>query len=166
MIDFSTFLLPLLASAFGGGIVAGAFSVYNRVATSSEEHAKWLRNEKVKAYGAFLKSAEMLVVVCTSVWAGRGKTEDAVSALRESQLGELELLAPPALRKSAMELDEASGKVYVAMVSRDEKAYDHAIEDFDKLKQEYVSMAQQDLGIAKPSDLVSGSELATSDNDR
>lgn len=142
--------------------MAGAFSVYNRIATSSEEHAKWLRNEKVKAYGAFLKTSEMLVVVCTGCWAGRYKMDEAVSALRESQLGELELLAPPAVRRAALALDDASGDVYTAMAGRDESAYDQAVENFDRLKLEYISIAQADLGIVKLSDDVSGSELATS----
>lgn len=154
----------MLASAFGGGLVAGAFGIYNRVATQKDEHDKWLRDQKAEAYGTYLNLAQALIVACSGYRGGQITREAAFSAFSEAQLGALELLAPGPVREAAKELEKVCDDIFHAVLydtTLDERpSFRAAIAEYDEKKQAFLAWAQSDLSISVPEYPVAGSHLA------
>lgn len=163
MTELSAFLPTIVASAFGGGLVAGAFGVYNRVASNNDEHDKWLRDQKVEAYGNYLNLAQALVVACSGYRGGQVSKDETFTAFTNAQLGALELLAPGPVREVARELETICDQIFHAIVfdtSLDERsAFRAAIDQYLEKKQAFVALAQDDLNIKVPKYPVSGSHM-------
>lgn len=164
MTDLSTFLPTLLASAFGGGLVAGGFSIHNRIASNSDEHQKWLRDKKTEAYGAFLTAHDALMVSCSGVRGGQVQTADAILKFGEAQLGTVELLAPPAVLESAETVEGTTAAFYHAILHEasldEEEDFQAALNLYMAAKRSFIALAQADLRITYEERKVSGSELS------
>lgn len=160
--DLGAFLPTILASAFGGGLVAGAFGVYNRLASNKDEHAKWLRNQKTEAYGHYVGLAQALIVACSGYRGGQMSREDTFASFSAAQLGTLELLAPRPVRQAAKELEEVCDQIFHAVLydnSLDERAaFRAAIDSYNERKQKFLSLAADDLDVTVADYAVSGSQ--------
>jgi hypothetical protein len=161
--ELGNFLPTLLASAFGGGVVAGAFGIYNRVASKNDEHEKWLRDQKAAAYSAYLNAAQALVVAVSGYRGGQVTKDDTFNAFSAAQLGALELLAPPIVREAAQELEEACDRIFHQVVYTsllaDRPAFLAAIDLYNAKKRTLLSLAQDDLSISHLEYPAGGSKL-------
>lgn len=162
MNDLGAFLPSILASAFGGGLVAGAFGIYHRLASNKDEHAKWLRNQKTDAYGNYVGLAQALIVACSGFRGGQISREATFDSFSAAQLGTLELLAPRAVREAAQELEEVCDQIFHAVVfdtSLDDRAaFRAAMDAYKDKKQRFLSLAAADLDITVADYAVSGSQ--------
>jgi hypothetical protein len=163
MTDMSTFATTLVASAFGGGLVAGLFAIYNRLAGKKDEHEKWLRDQKVEAYGSYINSSDLLVLSFSALRAEHVTREDSVQKFADAQLSAVELLAPPAVREAGSKLDAHVVEMFQdalwGTMLEDDDNFDEAIEFYTANRKEFLRLVQHDLDIHYPDHPVGGSKL-------
>jgi hypothetical protein len=163
MTDMSTFVPTLIASAFGGGLVAGIFTTYNRWAGKNDEHKQWLRDKKIEAYGDYLHSSDLLVLVFSDMRAGHAQAKTAVERFAAAQSTIVELVAPAGVRDAAYELDEHTTAMFnealYGTLLTDEDEFDDEIDSYTAKRKEFLRLAQHDLDMAYRDNSASGSQL-------
>lgn len=100
------FWIPLLGSALGGAVITSVFGLIKNRQDKADEHAQWLRNRKIDAYGRHLKTYALASVSMTQYRAllapdtGHTNYEDMVAT-------EIDLLASPVVKKALGKFDNA-----------------------------------------------------------
>lgn len=168
MTDLSTFMPTLIASAFGGGLVAGIFATYNRWAGKNDEHKQWLRDKKIEAYGSYLHSTDLLILVFSDMKAGHADKKTATERFTAAQATIVELVASPAVRDAAHEIDVHTTRMFEgAMYSTlldddDDDEFYELVDVYTAKRKEFLRLAQHDLDMAYHEYSASGSLLPAS----
>lgn len=85
IVDFQIWLLPLLSligGAAGAAVINGWFGIFKLKADRVDEYDRWLRNQKVEVYSAFIDAA---FTAYQTVPLLRPKDVDELQTVREDQ---------------------------------------------------------------------------------
>lgn len=165
MPDLTAFLTTLIAGAFGGGLVAGLFSIHNRIAAKNDEHEKWVRDQKLEAYSRYLDVTMHMAHAVSAYRVAMLTQQELIAAFAESAPGKMEIMASPALRAAT---DDLNTRLYALMNEsrnprvpslENEAAFDAEIVKLNESRRKVVRLIQQDLGLDQVEYPVSGSAL-------
>ncbi|WP_457950428.1 hypothetical protein ACTAQI_07550 [Pseudarthrobacter sp. alpha12b] len=101
------FLLPLLGGALGAALINGIIALYKLNRDKSDEHDKWLRDNKQEAYARFISA-----VVEASLTLGPDDKALAAQQKAAVALSEIRLIGPANVRDAALVLTRLSGTMF------------------------------------------------------